>query len=695
MKIKELIIEEFGKFKNKRILFDNSFTLIYGPNESGKTTILEAIEHALIPNATLSRDYPVRESKLIIEDDDKILELKKGKVLKGKSRIVNFFISMKPKFFRNIFHIRTGELEILKNIESGVDFATHLKEKILELENFYYFKNILEDKLGNLIVPSKKKSNIEEEIENLFKEKEELEKKRADWENIRSLVIEKEELEKGKEELEKELKEKEQRLEKMERARKIEAYEKELKHRHSLKRIYQDLSLYEDFKKEDLSSLEEIEKELFKLEERFKISEEKKKNLEGNIEEIRKEIERLEKEKEEIELNAKKNLSRKLIISGSLFLLVLLNIILKIFLSLSTIYLIPAFVLFPLVVFLIFEAILKNKIFISQKLKSIEENKKNETNREEREKNKLKEIEESIKEIDNRIKNFEEEKNKIFKKTGVNSIREYKKLWERKFILERDKKNLEKNLEGKFVLPEQNTDRIDEIQKEIGLLSERKFEKYNEEEFIELDEKVKSIHEKLKKINENIVRIETEINLLQEKLNESETEIIKKIDEIDNKIERTRELKNLLIDFYKILKEIEEETELFLRNVIEEAGSKWFSRLTGNEYKKVEISKWKDFYIVLKNNEKKKITWLSKGAQDQLYFSLRLALAQRVLGEEAKFFLILDDPFITFDNYRINEALKILEEISKQHQIILASKDEYLKSLIEKKGGQIIEIERL
>ena len=57
------------------------------------------------------------------------------------------------------------------------------------------------------------------------------------------------------------------------------------------------------------------------------------------------------------------------------------------------------------------------------------------------------------------------------------------------------------------------------------------------------------------------------------------------VDEIDNKIERTRELKNLLIDFYKILKEIEEETELFLRNVIEEAGSRWFSRLTGNEYK--------------------------------------------------------------------------------------------------------------
>jgi uncharacterized protein YhaN len=86
---------------------------------------------------------------------------------------------------------------------------------------------------------------------------------------------------------------------------------------------------------------------------------------------------------------------------------------------------------------------------------------------------------------------------------------------------------------------------------------------------------------------------------------------------------------------------------------------------------------------------------LSKGAQDQLYFSLRLALAQKIIGKEAKFFLILDDPFITFDHQRAKEALEILREISKEYQIILATKDEYIKELFEKTGGNIIEIEKI
>ena len=39
MKITELILKNFGKFTNKQILLTDGINIIYGENESGKTTL--------------------------------------------------------------------------------------------------------------------------------------------------------------------------------------------------------------------------------------------------------------------------------------------------------------------------------------------------------------------------------------------------------------------------------------------------------------------------------------------------------------------------------------------------------------------------------------------------------------------------------------------------------------------------------
>jgi DNA sulfur modification protein DndD len=302
---------------------------------------------------------------------------------------------------------------------------------------------------------------------------------------------------------------------------------------------------------------------------------------------------------------------------------------------------------------------------------------------------------EKIKNLDDGKEELEKEMEKIFKKSGVNSIVEYEGKWERKRTLLNEEKNFKRNLDGKAVSPEENLRKIDLLNKEIDQLKNKKFEKYLEEEYSNLKSSTQELNEKLKILSNSIGDIEGRMKILKKDLIEEEPQIIKKIDLLDEEIQKKEKTKKLLKEFYGILKEIEYETESFLKKTIEKEGSFWFSKLTLNKYKGIEISEWKDFYIILNNNEKKEITWLSKGAQDQLYFSLRLALAQRVIGEEKNFFLILDDPFITFDRNRIKEAISILKEISKEHQIILASKDEYTKDLINEIGGNIIEIEKL
>ena len=45
--IKELNIISFGKFENKNIKFDKGFNLVFGKNESGKSTLANFVEGLL------------------------------------------------------------------------------------------------------------------------------------------------------------------------------------------------------------------------------------------------------------------------------------------------------------------------------------------------------------------------------------------------------------------------------------------------------------------------------------------------------------------------------------------------------------------------------------------------------------------------------------------------------------------------
>ena len=60
---------------------------------------------------------------------------------------------------------------------------------------------------------------------------------------------------------------------------------------------------------------------------------------------------------------------------------------------------------------------------------------------------------------------------------------------------------------------------------------------------------------------------------------------------------------------------------------------------------------------------------LSRGTSDQLWFALRLAVAHAVLPEDTP--LILDDAFVTFDDGRLEAALRLLEREAETRQILL------------------------
>ena len=72
--------------------------------------------------------------------------------------------------------------------------------------------------------------------------------------------------------------------------------------------------------------------------------------------------------------------------------------------------------------------------------------------------------------------------------------------------------------------------------------------------------------------------------------------------------------------------------------------------------------------------------WRSEGTMDQLYLSLRLAVAEELTPEAP---LVLDDAFVRFDDTRLSRTLDILKNLSLTRQVILFSCQKREKDLLQ------------
>jgi uncharacterized protein YhaN len=114
--------------------------------------------------------------------------------------------------------------------------------------------------------------------------------------------------------------------------------------------------------------------------------------------------------------------------------------------------------------------------------------------------------------------------------------------------------------------------------------------------------------------------------------------------------------------------------------VLNKRTSKILDDLTSGRYSRVRFDKsnlqfeiWSDDKGDWLDPEK----WLSAGTMDQIYLAARLALADLV-SEEKNSILILDDPFASYDEKRLKNAMKVIKELSENHQILLlTSQDHY------------------
>ena len=96
--------------------------------------------------------------------------------------------------------------------------------------------------------------------------------------------------------------------------------------------------------------------------------------------------------------------------------------------------------------------------------------------------------------------------------------------------------------------------------------------------------------------------------------------------------------------------------------------SKYLALLTNSKYE--NLSADENFNILITSTIPRKGELFSGGTIDQMHFSLRLAIIDMLFGND-KIFLILDQPFMQYDEERKSSALNLLKEISPNRQILL------------------------
>ena len=90
---------------------------------------------------------------------------------------------------------------------------------------------------------------------------------------------------------------------------------------------------------------------------------------------------------------------------------------------------------------------------------------------------------------------------------------------------------------------------------------------------------------------------------------------------------------------------------------------------TNGEYTNIKLNENEGLIVELENGDNVTIERLSIGTIYQIYLGLRIAVLEEMQKEKVP--IILDEPFVYFDQIRLENILKYINENLKENQIII------------------------
>lgn len=293
---------------------------------------------------------------------------------------------------------------------------------------------------------------------------------------------------------------------------------------------------------------------------------------------------------------------------------------------------------------------------------------------------KLKGLKEKLINYEVERQNYSKDLNSILEKNNIKDLNLFdiglknKEKYDDCLVESENKKDLLKRILGNLNIDQLKSDL--ENDKRYDFINVLPIEKINSK-IQELQEAYSSVMLDKKGIEERISYIEPKIS----RLIEIEEELLREkslLKEFDKRIEAIRLAKSTIEGLSKdIHNQFAPEINKKVGNIVD--------KITSGKYNGVRIDNTLEIGVINPDTGQIiDIDALSGGTIDQLYFSLRFGIINSMV--ESNLPLILDDCFIQYDDKRLENILKFLNEIGQERQIILFSCHNRERKMLEDMG---------
>jgi DNA repair exonuclease SbcCD ATPase subunit len=194
--------------------------------------------------------------------------------------------------------------------------------------------------------------------------------------------------------------------------------------------------------------------------------------------------------------------------------------------------------------------------------------------------------------------------------------------------------------------------------------------KENDESVISLDEiniREREIDERLEVLRKGSELDRRQLDSLNERLDEA-ADLSDRLESIEELISGKSDTSKLLEETRAYLNKAKESLTARYIGPLRASFSKYYSLITGNDASGFMLDANLDL-TVEGGGLQHAIGYLSYGYKDLVGVCMRLSLADAMYPDE-KPVLILDDPFVNLDEHNRVGAMKLLEAVSKEYQIV-------------------------
>lgn len=625
LEIQDIKVNAYGKLKDKNMSFNKGLNIVYGKNESGKSTLLHFIVNSL---------YGISKNKKGKEYSDfEQYEPWQGEEFSGKLsyllddgkkyEVYRDFRKKNPKIFNEAMEDISKEFTIDKSKgnnffydQTKVDEDLFLSTVLVNQQEVRLQKggqNILIQKIANLVGTGEDNVSYRIAMDRIVRrQRDQIGSEKSREKPMNVLQLEKQKLEVEKNELQ------------GFREQKYNLEERKKELNEDLEIIKKECSFVKELK--SLSDNENLQKQNVKIKENIVHDNlEKSKKLEKNLEEKRLEYSKIKKDNDKKAEDLKKEKKK---VSIALILMAIIFIIIDVILFIIQGMQLFSYILLPVVLLLICITIgvsnSKNKK-IKETLSEIQKNEKKVYEEQVQYENEYNVLKDNIKGLEAEIEQINQQFD-LDHKLKINGIKEeYNDL-------------LSEDIMNEYLSNNNIYNSLDVLQNE---------ENAKKLEIHKVDLSRQNIEPKL----DNLFNVEENLE-----------DVYEKIQYLENLNKSMEIAKEVLEKSYEEMKDTV--TPKFTQNL-----SSTIENITDGKYKKVKFNDEQGLVVSLENGDYVLANKLSIGTIDQLYLSLRLSMIDELSDETMP--IILDEAFAYFDTDRLKNSLEFLLEQAENRQVII------------------------